>query len=624
MKVRLYRPFAIDAFVAALPRTVKAMAVLDRTKEPGAIGDPLWTGRGRRRCARLGAKAPQPLRRRRSLRPRVEGVQPGDGEGRVRRARAARAAEPLHGRHRRRRHAHGRSTVDAGFDVEVEDRTRAVFYGLGADGTVGANKNSIKIIGEETDHDAQGYYVYDSKKSGARHDLAPALRPVARSGRPTSIRRASFVACHQFSFLERYDMLEVAAPGAVFLLNSAYPADKVVGHAPAARCRTRSSRSSFASGSSTPARSRTRAGMGGRINVIMQTCFFAISGVLPRDEAIAKIKQRDREDVRREGRRRGGASATSPPSTRHWPSCTRSRCRREVTATAAPSADRQREGARLRPARHGGDARGQGRPAAGERVPRRRHLADRHRAVGEAQPRGPDPGLGRGDLHPVQQVRARLSARRDPRRRYIRRATLDGAPATFKSDRLSRQRVQGRQVHDPGRAGGLHRLQPVRDRLSRRRTRRTRGTRRSTCTRSRRCATPRSRTTTSSWRSPRSTGRPSRSDVKGPQFLQPLFEYSGACAGCGETPYLKLATQLFGDRMLMANATGCSSIYGGNLPTHAVHDERATGAARPGRTRSSRTTPSSASACASRSTASTHAGAELRKSPVVRHRRIRS
>src|SRR5262249_50029355 len=177
---------------------------------------------------------------------------------------------------------------DASFDIESEGRVRAVFFGLGADGTVGANKNSIKIIGEETDNDAQGYFVYDSKKSGAVtiSHLRFGPGPIRSS---YLIRRASFVACHQFGFLDRYDMLEVAAPGAVFLVNAVYPPDQVWAALPR-EVQEGISEKGLGLWVIDAAKVAHAAGMGGRINVIMQTCFFAISGVLPREEAIAKIK----------------------------------------------------------------------------------------------------------------------------------------------------------------------------------------------------------------------------------------------------------------------------------------------------------------------------------------------
>ena len=288
---------------------------------------------------------------------------------------------------------------------------RAVFFGLGADGTVGANKNSIKIIGEETDNWAQGYFVYDSKKSGAvtishlRFGPAPIRAPYL-------VSRASFVACHQFSFLDRYDVLECAEPGGVFLLNAPHPADEVWDELPfevqeqIVEKRLRF----FVIDAYAVAKA---AGMGTRINTIMQTCFFAISGVLPRDEAIAQHQARDREDLQRSAAPRS-CSGISRRSMRRSPISQRWPCRRRRPPRVA-CRRWCRTGARLRQARHRGDAGEPRRSAAGQRVPDRRHLADRHLEVGEAQHRGRDPGLGRGAVHPVQQVRARLSACRDSR-----------------------------------------------------------------------------------------------------------------------------------------------------------------------------------------------------------------
>src|SRR5262249_3638913 len=220
VKVRLFRPFAVDAFVAALPRSVKARAVLDRTKEPGAIGDPLWLDVVAA-LREAGPRAPQPV---------VVAGRYGLASKEFSPAMVKAVLDEL--AHPEPRHhftvgitddvTHTSLAVDASFDIDVEERTRAAFFALGADGTVGANKNSIKIIGEETDHDAQGYYVYDSKKSGAVtiSHLRFGPGPIRSS---YLIRRASFVACHQFGFLDRYDVLEVAAPGAVFLLNASHP-----------------------------------------------------------------------------------------------------------------------------------------------------------------------------------------------------------------------------------------------------------------------------------------------------------------------------------------------------------------------------------------------------------------
>ena len=269
---------------------------------------------------------------------------------------------------------------------------RAVFFGLGADGTVGANKNSIKIIGEETDNFAQGYFVYDSKKSGAVtiSHLRFGPEPIRA---PYLISQASFVGCHQFSFLERYDVLESAEPRRRLPPERAAPGRRRSGTSCRSTCRSRSSRSICASTSSTPMRSRRPPGMGTRINTIMQTCFFAISGVLPRDEAIAHIKHAIEKTYTKRGADVVQRNFEAVDATlAHL---------QQVAVPASPTASyrmpplRPGAGARFRQARHRGDAREPRRPAAGQRVSGRRHLADRHVEVGEAQHRGGNPGVGR-------------------------------------------------------------------------------------------------------------------------------------------------------------------------------------------------------------------------------------
>ena len=299
---------------------------------------------------------------------------------------------------------------DPSFRTEGEDVSTSLFYGLGADGTVGANKNSIKIIGQETERHVQGYFVYDSKKSGAItvSHLRSSPRPIRSA---YLVDRASFVACHQFEFVDKIDVLEHAAPGAVFLLNAPYAADEVWGHLPREmqeqiiekRLRF------FAIDAYALAK---QVGMGGRINTIMQTCFFGISGILPREEAIAHIKKSIEKSYGKRG-----------------PEVVRRNCEvvdlalahlHEVKVPEGPerhpraAAPRLGEGARLRAEGHGGDAGGQGRSPPRQRLPRRRHLADGDGEVGEAQPRPRDPGVGLEGLHPVQPVRARVPARRDP------------------------------------------------------------------------------------------------------------------------------------------------------------------------------------------------------------------
>ncbi len=298
-------------------------------------------------------------------------------------------------------------------DVTGDDVFEALFFGLGADGTVGANKNSIKIIGEETDNYAQGYFVYDSKKSGAVtiSHLRFGPRPIRSS---YLIRQANFVACHQFEFLERYDMLDAPRPAPPSCSTRPTTPREVWDRLPREVQEGHHREEAQGSTSSTPTRWPSETGMGGRINTIMQTCFFAISGVLPREEAIAQIKKAIKKTYGKKGDevvKQNFAAVDATLANLH-----------EVKVPAATTPARARRPpivrrgrARLRPARHGRDDGRQGRPAAGLGLPGRRHLAHRHHPVGEAQHRPGDPRVGREDLHPVQQVRAGLPARRHPR-----------------------------------------------------------------------------------------------------------------------------------------------------------------------------------------------------------------
>ena len=560
VKVRLYRPFAIDAFVAALPRSVKALAVLDRTKEPGAIGDPLWLDVVAA-LREAGSRAPQPL---------VVAGRYGLASKEFSPAMVKAVFDEL-ARPEPKSHftigitddvTHRSLAFDPSFDIEEPSRTRAVFYGLGADGTVGANKTSIKIIGEETEHDAQGYYVYDSKKSGAVtiSHLRFGPGPIRSS---YLIRQANFVACHQFTFLDRYDMLEVAAPGAVFLLNAAYPPDKAWAALPreAQEAIVEKKLRFWVIDASKVAHG---AGMGGRINVIMQTCFFAISGVLPRDEAIAKIKQAIEKTYGAKGGaevvKRNFAAVDATLAELH-----------EVPVPAEVSATHRRP------------------PIVSDKAPDfvRRVTAVMLEGKGDLLPVSAFPvdgtwptGTARWEKRniatqmPVWDAAICIQCNKCAlvcphaaiRAKVYQPASLADAPATFKSTDYRGNEYKGDKYTiqvAPEDCTGCNlcvTVCPAKDKTN-----------------------PRHKAIDMQPQPPLRAAEVEnydfflalpevdrttvRQDVKGPQFLQPLFEYSGACAGCGETPYLKLATQLFGDRMLMANATGCSSIYGGNLPT---------------------------------------------------------
>ena len=289
LKVRLYRPFDASAFLKALPATVKAIAVLDRTKEPGALGEPLYQDI----VTVLAENASLPF----AVRPTVIGGRYGLSSKEFTPAMVKGIYDELAKPEPKNHFTIGIDddvtftslSYDPMFSTEDPQTVRALFYGLGSDGTVGANKNSIKIIGSETPNYAQGYFVYDSKKSGSM--TTSHLRFGPKPIRSTYlISRASFVACHNFSFLEKMNVVEAAMPGAVFLLNSPYPAAEVWEHLPRATQEEilRKKIEFYVIDGYAVAR---KAGMGTRINTIMQTCFFAISGVLPRDEAIAQIKK---------------------------------------------------------------------------------------------------------------------------------------------------------------------------------------------------------------------------------------------------------------------------------------------------------------------------------------------
>jgi pyruvate-ferredoxin/flavodoxin oxidoreductase len=567
LKVRLYRPFAVAAFVAALPPAVRRIAVLDRTKEPGAPGDPLYldvvTALEEAEAAGLSRFAE---------RPRVVAGRYGLSSKEWTPAMVKAVFDEL-GRERPKNHftvgivddVTGSSLpCDPDFDLEPDDVVRAVFYGLGADGTVGANKNSIKIIGEETGNYGQGYFVYDSKKAGAVtvSHLRFGPRPIRA---PYLIRKAGFVACHQFDFVERFDLLELAAPGAVFLLNAPYGPEAVWDHLPREMQEEMvAKRISFQVVDAY--RVAREAGMGGRINTIMQTCFFALSGVLPREEAIAKIK----EAVEKTYGKRGPEVVA-----RNFQVIDAALAHLHAVPLPAVSARRGRP------------------PVVPAEAP---ELVQRLTALMIA---------GKGDLLPVSAfpvdgtwptATARWEKRNlaleipiwDPaiciqcnqcvlacphaaiRAKVYEPEALAGAPEGFRAVPYKAPDLRGLQYtlqvapEDCTGCGLCVAVCPAKDRTN-----------------------PRKKAIHMEDQRPlREAERASydffldlpevdrarieatgRVDAKLSQLYEPLFEYSGACAGCGETPYIKLLTQLYGDRLLIANATGCSSIYGGNLPT---------------------------------------------------------
>ena len=488
--------------------------------------------------------------------------------GGLRRARRSRRPkQPLHRRHRRRRDAHVAPLRRGLRHRAAPTWSRAVFFGLGADGTVGANKNSIKIIGEETDGFAQGYFVYDSKKSGAvtishlRFGPRPDPLGVPRPHAP------SFVACHQFEFLDRYDVLETRGRGRRVPPQRAVRPRRGLGPAPARGAggdRRPKSCSFFVIDAYRVAR---EAGLGGRINTIMQTCFFAISGVAAARGGDRADQEGDREDLRQEGRRgreaqlRGGRRGARRP--RRGAACpARSRPRgagrpsspprRRTSSSASPRVMLAGQGDLLPVCAFPVD----GTWPTGTAQWEKRNIADR------------DPGLGPGALHPVQQVRAGLPARGHPRQGLRAGARSRARPRRSSPTDFRGAEFAGLAVHDPGRAGGLHGLHALRRCSARPRTRRTRSTRRSTWRRRRRCASRSATTTTSSSTCPSPTARASRSWTSRARSSSSRSSSTRAPAPAAarrRTSSSSRSSSATGRSI--ANATGCSSIYGGNLPT---------------------------------------------------------
>ncbi|MGE0453630.1 MAG: pyruvate:ferredoxin (flavodoxin) oxidoreductase [Vicinamibacteria bacterium] len=565
LKVRLYRPFSLVDFAQALPRTVRAIAVLDRTKEPGAIGEPLYldvvTALREARETGLSRLAHDPL---------VIGGRYGLSSKEFTPAMVKAVYEELAARERPRNHftigivddvSHTSLEWDREFDIDDDERVRAVFWGLGADGTVGANKNSIKIIGEETENEAQGYFVYDSKKSGAVtiSHLRFGKKPIRSS---YLIQRANFVAVHQFGFLDRYEVLEAALPGATLLLNAPYPAAEVWEHLPREVQQTVVDKrlKLYAIDALDVAR---EAGMGGRINSIMQTCFFAISGVLPREEAIVQIKQAIKKTYGKKGeevvRRNWEAVDRTLENLHQVPlpgRVTTSRPRPPLIAAGAPEFVQRVTATMI--AGHGDLLPVSAFPIDGSWPTGTSQFEKR--AIATEIPLW-DPKLciqcnKCALMCPHAAIRAKIY---DP-------AALNGAPSEFLRADFKSTDQKGLaytiqvapedctgcglcvavcpakdKAQPKHKAIDMHPLEPALER-ERRSYEYFLGL-------------------------PEADRSKLKLDVKGTQMMQPLFEYSGACSGCGETPYVKLLTQLFGDRLLVANATGCSSIYGGNLPT---------------------------------------------------------
>jgi pyruvate-ferredoxin/flavodoxin oxidoreductase len=565
LKVRLYRPFSIEHFLAALPKTTKGLAVLDRTKEPGAIGEPLY-GDVVAALAEAQASGELPF----ASMPRVIGGRYGLSSKEFTPAMVKAALDELTKPAPKNHFTVGivddvtntSLDYDPSYSTEDPKSVRAQFYGLGADGTVGANKNSVKIIGEETGNYAQGYFVYDSKKSGAV--TISHLRFGPRPIRSTYlISRANFVACHQWTFLERLDVLKCAEPGATFLLNSPFGPDEVWDQLPrpVQDQIIEKKLKLFVIDAYAVAK---ETGMGSRINTVMQTCFFAISGVLPRDEAIDQIKK---AIVKTYGRR--GESvvqknfAAVDKTLDHLYEvkipdlATSMQDRRPPVPSRAPDFVR--------------DVLGRIIAGEGDSLPVSSLPVDGTFPSGTAQWEKRNIAL----QIPVWDEKLCIQCGKcvlvcphaTIRAKIFDRKHLDGAPPTFKTAEARwkdyKDLAYSLQVAPEDCTGCVLCVQacPVKDKSDTKRR-----------AINMQPQPPLREAEAVNWDFFLSIpefdrDKLSHSQVKDVQLLEPLFEFSGACSGCGETPYVKLVTQLFGDRMLIANATGCSSIYGGNLPT---------------------------------------------------------
>ncbi|HSM93920.1 MAG TPA: pyruvate:ferredoxin (flavodoxin) oxidoreductase [Anaeromyxobacteraceae bacterium] len=564
VKVRLYRPFDLGAFMTSLPRTVTQLAVLDRTKEPGALGEPLYQD-----VITALREAEQAHIDRFHHQITVIGGRYGLSSKEFTPAQVKAVYDEL-GKERPKRHftvgihddvSHTSLAVDPTFDTEPADVVRGLFYGLGADGTVGANKNSIKIIGEDTPNFAQGYFVYDSKKSGTltTSHLRFGPRPIRSA---YLISKANFIACHQFGFLEKYEMVENAAPGATFLLNSPYGVDEVWEHLPKeVQENILAKKLKFFVIDAYKVAKDT--GMGVRINTIMQTCFFAVSGVLPREEAIGHIKKaiektygRKGADVVKKNFEAVDHTLAHMYEVKLEGKKVTGKARPPAVSEVAPDFVKRVTGLML--------------AGKGDQLPVSAFPVDGTWPTGTSKWEKRSIALEIPVWEPSLCIQCNKCALICPhaaiRPKFYEPALLGKAPATFLS-------TDYKSADDKGKK---YTLQVAPDDCT-------------GCTVCVEICPVESKTEKGkkainmvdalnlkekerkNWDFFLSIPDPDRTkvkaDVKGSQFLEPLFEFSGACSGCGETPYLKLLTQLYGDRAVIANATGCTSIFGGNLPT---------------------------------------------------------
>ena len=566
VQVRLYRPFSTEHFLQALPASVESIAVLDRTKESGATGEPLYQDV-------LAALVEGLQKGKLSKIPNVIGGRYGLSSKEFTPAMVKGVYdEMLKSKDLQKKNhftvgikddvTHTSLSYDENFTLDESEWRQALFFGLGADGTVGANKNSIKIIGENTPLFAQGYFVYDSKKSGAKtvSHLRFGPHPIKA---PYLITRADFIACHQFNFTEKVEMLKLIKKGGTFLINSPYPKDEVWDHLPGSVQKDiiKKKLSFYIIDATTVAKDT---GMSGRINTIMQTCFFALSGVLPKEEAIKQIKYAIEKTYSKKGKaiveqNYKAVDATLENLYEVIIPATVSSVSAMLSVVPVNAPAFVQDVTAMMMSGHGDEIpvskmSVDGTYPSGTTKWEKRNIADQV-PVWE-----PDSCIQCGNcafVCPHSVIRAK----------FYHEGFLNKAPDGFLSAPINSRGFPETkytlQVYTEDCTGCNLCVEvcPVINPLDRSLKAINMAEKEPHIEKAKEHITffenlP--------WNN---RSEINFSTVHGAQFLEPLFEFSGACAGCGETPYLKLLSQLFGDRLLVANATGCSSIYGGNLPT---------------------------------------------------------
>lgn len=565
LKIRLFRPFSIDAFMAAMPASVKSIAVLDRTKEPGSVGEPLYedirTAFGEDMATGKSKFKSYPV---------IVGGRYGLGSNEFTPAMVKSIFDELKSAKPKNHFTVGiyddvtntSLAWDKHYALEESGVVEAVFFGLGSDGTVGANKNSIKIIGDDTPNNAQGYFVYDSKKAGT-YTISHLRFGKDRIRKPYLIDKASFIACHKFSFLEKLDMLCHAKEGATFLLASPYSAKDVWANIPVeVQNQIITKKLNFYVIDAVAL--AEKAGMGSRINVIMQTAFFKISGVLPEDEAVKLIKKAIEKSYGKKGADvvakniatidlalAGIEKVTYPSKTEgnlHMVGAVQANSPKFVLEVVGEIAANRGENLKVSQLPVDGTF-----PTATTKY-EKRNIAEKIPVWNE-------------NLCIQCGLCSTVCPHAVIRMKAYDAKFLSGAPSTFKSCAAKGKEFDGMKFtiqvapEDCTGCGACVNICPAKDKVDPK-----------VKAINLEPQIPLRETESKNWSffldiPNTDTKLLNLSTVKGVQFKQPLFEFSGACAGCGETPYVKIMSQLIGERAVIANATGCSSIYGGNLPT---------------------------------------------------------